>query len=210
MFTSSGAETAAGLEAAEERLRSTESWEAAAESLGPVAGCEAAVENLGPTGRLVTAAAYELDLITAGEAAAQLGSRSSATAGPGAGAGAATSDAAAVVATALDAAATSDAGSIAFERIAPASASSFWMKRAPSTSTALTGLVRPWSMMRLAFGWTHTSVKVRSLVCWLFILSTVACGQKWASGGVRVGPPDLLEGGSDGALGQGRVTVRRV
>ena len=215
MLTSSGARTAAaGSEAAQERLRSAESWEAAAENLGPAAGWGGAAENLGPTGGLETAAAYEVDLTTAGEAAARQGSGSSAavaTAGSGAAAAsAATSDAAAVVATALDAAATSDAGSIAFERIAPASASSFWMKRAPSTSTALTGLVRPWSMMRLAFGWTHTSVKVRSLVCWLFILSTVACGQKWASGGVRVGPPDLLEGGSDGALGQGRVTVRRV
>jgi len=167
MFTSSGARTAAaGLEAAEERLRSTESWEAAAESLGPVAGCEAAVENLGPTGRLVTAAAYELDLITAGEAAAQLGSRSSATAGPGAGAGAATSDAAAVVATALDAAATSDAGSIAFARIASAlaSASSSSMKRTPSASTALTGPVRPQTVTRLALGWAHASVNVRGLV----------------------------------------------
>eukprot|EP00964_Phaeocystis_antarctica_P020653 scaffold11422_cov71-Phaeocystis_antarctica.AAC.4 len=168
MFTSSGAETAAGLEAAEERLRSTESWEAAAESLGPVAGCEAAVENLGPAGRLVTAAAYELDLITAGEAAAQLGSRSSATAGPGAGAGAATSDAAAVVATALDAAATSDAGSIAFERVALASASalasSSSMKRTPSASTALTGPVRPQTVMCLALECAHASANVRGLV----------------------------------------------
>ena len=155
MFTSSGAETAAGLEAAEERLRSTES-------------CEAAVENLGPTGRLVSAAAYELDLITAGEAAAQLGSKSSAPAGSGAGAGAATSDAATVVATALDAAATSDAGSIAFERIALASAlalaSSSSMKRTPSASTALTGPMRPRTVVRLALGWEHASANVRGLV----------------------------------------------
>ena len=169
MFTSSGARTAAaGLEAAEERLRSTESWEAAAESLGPAAGCEAAAENLGPTGRLDTAAAYELDLIMAREAAAQLGSRSSATAGSGAGAGAATSDAAAVVATALDAAATSDAGSIAFERIAlalaPALASSSSMNRTPSAWTALTGPVRPRTVMRLALGWAHASANVRGLV----------------------------------------------
>ena len=125
MFTSSGVRTAArGLEAAAERLRSTGSWEAVAESLARTEGLE-------------TAAAYELDLITAGEAAAQQGSGSSAavaTAGSGASAGAATSDAAAVVAAALDAAATSHAGSIAFERIASASASSFWMKRAPSAS----------------------------------------------------------------------------
>ena len=171
MFTSSGARTAAaGLQAAEARLRSTESWEAAAESLGPVAGCEAAAENLGPTERLVTAAAYELDLITAGQVAAQLGSRSSATAGSGVGTGAATSDAAAtaVVATALDAAATSDAGSIAFERIALASASalasSSSMKRTPSAWTALTGPVRPRTVMRLALEWAHASANVRGLV----------------------------------------------
>ena len=167
MFTSSGARTAAaGLEAAEERLRSTESWEAAAESLGPVAGCEAAAENLGPTGRLETAAAYELDLITAGEAAAQLGSRSSAPAGSGAGAGAATSDAAAtaVVATALDATDTSDAGFIAFERIASALVSSSSMKRTPSAWTALTGPVRPRTVMRLALEWAHASANVRGLV----------------------------------------------
>eukprot|EP00964_Phaeocystis_antarctica_P071387 scaffold43556_cov68-Phaeocystis_antarctica.AAC.3 len=155
--TSSGMRTAAAdLEAAEGRLRSAES-------------CEAAAENLGPTRGLETAAAYELDLITAGEAAAQQGSGSSAavaTAGSGASAGAATSDGAAVVAAALDAAVTSDAGSIAFERIASAlaSASSFWMKNMPSTSTALTGPVRPCIMMRLALGWTHASAKVRSLV----------------------------------------------
>ena len=171
MFTSSGARTAAaGLEAAEERLRSAESWEAAAESLGPAAGCEAAAENLGPTGGLETAAAYELDLITAGEAAAQQGSGSSAavaTAGSGASAGAATSDAAIVAAAALDAAAaTSHAGSIAFERItsALASASSFWTKRTPSASTALTGPVRPGTVVRLALGWAHASAKVRGLV----------------------------------------------
>ena len=64
MFTSSGVRTAAGLKAAEERLWSVESWE---ESLGPAAGCEAATENLGSTGGLETAAAYELDLTTAGE-----------------------------------------------------------------------------------------------------------------------------------------------
>eukprot|EP00964_Phaeocystis_antarctica_P088383 scaffold56230_cov51-Phaeocystis_antarctica.AAC.2 len=120
MFTSSGVRTAArGLEAAAERLRSTGSWEAVAESLARTEGLE-------------TAAAYDLDLITASEAAAQQGSGSSAavaTAGSGA-----TSDAAAVVAAALDAAATSHAGSIAFERIASASASSFWMKRAPLAS----------------------------------------------------------------------------
>ena len=118
MFTSSGVRTAAtGLEATVERLRSAGSWEAAA-------------ENLGPTGGLETAAAYELDLTTAGEAAAQQGSGSSAavaTAGSGASAGAATSDAAAAAVAALDAAATSRAGSIAFERSASAlaSASSF-------------------------------------------------------------------------------------
>jgi hypothetical protein len=142
MFTSSGVRTAAaGLEAAVERLRSAESWEDAAEGLGRTEG-------------LGRAAAYELDLITAGEAVAQQGSRGSgaavATTSP------ATSDAAAVLA------ATSDAGSIAFERIASASASasSFWMKRVPSASTALTGPVRPWSVRCLALGWAHASAKV--------------------------------------------------
>ena len=140
MFTSSGARTAAaGWEAAEGRLRSTESLEAAAESLGP------------------------------GEVAAHEGLESSAavaTAGSGAGAGAANSDAAAVVATALDAAVTSDAGSIAFARIASAlaSASSSSMKRTPSASTALTGPVRPQTVTRLALGWAHASVNVRGLV----------------------------------------------
>ena len=170
MFTSSGVRTAAaGLEA-EGRLRSAESWEAAAENLGPTRSLESAVENLGPTGGLETAAAYELDLITAGEAAAQQGSGSSAavaTAGSGANAGAATSDAAIVAAAALDAAAaTSHAGSIAFEQIASAlvSASSFWTKRTPSASTALTGPVRPRTVMRLALGWAHASANVRGLV----------------------------------------------
>mgnify|MGYP004272360129 CR=1 FL=1 len=159
MFTSSGVRTTAtGLEPAVERLRSAGSWEAAAESLGR-------------TESLATAAAYELDLVTAGGAAAQQGSGSSAavaTADSGASAGAATSDAAATVAAALDAAATSHAGSIALERIASASASasasSFWMKRAPSASTALTRPVRPGSMMRLALGRAHASMKVGSLV----------------------------------------------
>ena len=139
MFTSSGVGTAAaGLEAAVERLRSAESREAAEEGLGRTEGLER----------------YELDLITAGEAVAQQGSRGSgaavATTSP------ATSDAAAVLA------ATSDAGSIAFERIASASASasSFWMKRVPSASTALTGPVRPWSVRCLALGWAHASAKV--------------------------------------------------
>ena len=108
MFTSSGVRTAAaGLEAAVERLRSAESREAAAEGLGRTAGLE-------------TAAAYELDLITAGEAVAQQGSRSGAAVAT---AGLATSDAAAVLAATLDGATTLDAGSIAFERIASASAS---------------------------------------------------------------------------------------
>ena len=74
------------------------------------------------------------------------------------------SDAATVVATALDAAATSDAGSIAFEGIASASASSFSMKRAPSASTALTGPVRPRTTRHLALGWVHASAKVHGLV----------------------------------------------
>ena len=169
MFTSSGVRTAAvGLEAAEGRLRSTESWEAAAESLGPVAGCEAVAENLGG---LETAAAYELDLATAGEAAARQGAGSSAavaTASSGAGAGTATSVAAPVVTAALDATVTLDAGSIAFERISLASAlaldSSFSVKRAPLASAALTGPVRPSTVMRLALGWAHASAKVRSLV----------------------------------------------
>eukprot|EP00964_Phaeocystis_antarctica_P003203 scaffold1708_cov51-Phaeocystis_antarctica.AAC.3 len=152
MFTSSGVRTAAaGLEAAEGRLRSAGGWEAAAENLGPTEGLE-------------TAAAYEMDLTTAGEAAAQQGSGSTkgdatvgaAPAGSGAGAGAATLDAAAVVAAALDAAATSDAGSTAFERIASASAW-FSMKRAPSASTVLTRPVRPWSMTRLVLEWAHAS-----------------------------------------------------
>jgi hypothetical protein len=144
MFTSSGVKTAAaGLEAAVERLRSAESREAAAEGLGRTEGLER----------------YELDLITAGEAVAQQGSRSGAAVAT---AGAATSDAAAVLAATLDGATTSDAGSIAFERIASASASasSFWMKRAPSASTALTGPVRPWSVRCLALGWAHASAKV--------------------------------------------------
>ena len=103
----------------------------------------------------------------AGEAAAKQGSGSRAaiaTAGAGASAGAATSDAAAAVAVALDATASSDAGSITFKRIASASASSFWMKRVPLNSTALTGPVRPWTVMRLAFGWAHASAKARTLV----------------------------------------------
>merc|ERR1740124_1471336 len=151
------------------RLRFTEGWEVAAESLVRAEGLE-------------TAAAYELDLITAGEAAAQQGSGSSAavaTASSGTGACSVTSDAAAVVATALDAtacaatsdaaavvAAASEAGPIAFERVASAlaSASSFWMNRVPSTSTALTGPVRPWTVMRLALGWVHASANVRGLV----------------------------------------------
>jgi hypothetical protein len=143
MLTSSGVRTtAASLEAAVERRLS------AAESLGRTEGLE-------------TAAAYELDLITAGEAVAQQGSRSGAAVAT---AGAATSegDAAAVLAATLDGATTSDAGSIAFERIASASASasSFWMKRAPTASTALTGPVRPWSVRCLALGWAHASAKV--------------------------------------------------
>ena len=132
MFTSSGVGTAVGLEDAEGRLRFAES-------------CAAAVESFGRTEGLETAAAYELDLITAGDLIA------------------AGSDAAAVV-TALDAAATSDAGSIAFEGIASASASSFSMKRAPSASTALTGPVRPRTTRRLALGWAHASANVRGLV----------------------------------------------
>ena len=147
MFTSSGVRTAAaGLEAAVERLRSAESREAAAEGLGRSEGLEIAAAN-------------ELDLITAGEAVAQQGSGASAAVAT---AGAATSDAAAVLAATLDGATTSDAGSIAFERIASASASasSFWMKRAPSASTALTGPVRPWSVRCLALGWAHASAKV--------------------------------------------------
>ena len=159
MFTSSGVRTAAtGLEATAERLRSAGSWEAAA-------------ENLGPTGGLETAAAYELDLATAGEAAARQGAGSSAavaTASSGAGAGTATSVAAPVVTAALDATVTLDAGSIAFERISLASAlaldSSFSVKRAPLASAALTGPVRPSTVMRLALGWAHASAKVRSLV----------------------------------------------
>ena len=65
-----------------------------------------------------------------------------------------------------DATATSDAGSIAFERIASAaaSASSFLMKSMPSASTALTGLVRPRSTRTLALGWAHASAKVRGLL----------------------------------------------
>jgi hypothetical protein len=145
VFTSSGVGTAAaGLEAAVERLRSAESWEAAAEGLGRTEGLE-------------TAAANELDSITAGEAVAA-GSSGAAVAT----AGSATSDAAAVLAATLDGATTSDAGSIAFEWIASASASasSFWMKRAPSASSALTGPVRPWSVRCLALGWAHASAKV--------------------------------------------------
>ena len=168
MFTSSGVKTAAaGLEAAVERLRSAESREAAAEGLGRTEGLETAAayeldltaEGLGRTEGLETAAANELDSITAGEAVAQQGSRSGAAVAT---AGAATSDAAAVLAATLDGATTSDAGSIAFEWIASASASasSFWMKRAPSASTALTGPVRPWSVRCLALGWAHASAKV--------------------------------------------------
>ena len=141
MFTSSGVGTAVGLEDAQGRLRFAGS-------------CGAVAENLGPTEGLETAAAYELDLITAGDLIVA-GSSAAVTT---------TSDAAAVVATALDAAATSDAGSIAFEGIASASASSFSMKRAPSASTALTGPVRPRTTRRLALGWTHASANVRGLV----------------------------------------------
>ena len=171
MFTSSGARTAAaGLEAAEGRLRSADSLDAVEESSGPAADWGGAAEGLGATEGRETAAAYEMDLTTAGEAAARQGSGSSAavaTAGSDAGAGVATSDAAAVVA-ALDAAATSDAGSIAFERIALASASalasSSSMKRTPSAWTALTGPVRPRTVMRLALEWAHASANVRGLV----------------------------------------------
>ena len=116
-----------------------------------------------------TAAAYELDLITAGEAVAQKGSGSGAAVAT---AGAATSDAATVVAAALNAAATSDAGSIAFERIASTSASasvsSFWMKRVPSASTALTGPAC--SVRCLSLGWAHASAKV------------VGCEVRWITG----------------------------
>ena len=65
-----------------------------------------------------------------------------------------------------DATATSDAGSIAFERIASvaASASSFLIKSMPLTSTALTGPVRPRSKRHLALGWAHASAKVRRLM----------------------------------------------
>ena len=169
MFTSSGARTAAaGLEAAEGRLRSADSLDAVEESSGPAADWGGAAEGLGATEGRETAAAYEMDLTTAGEAAARQGSGSSAavtTAGSGTGAGIAASDAAAVVA-ALDAAATSDAGSIAFARIASAlaSASSSSMKRTPSASTALTGPVRPQTVTRLALGRAHASAKVRGLV----------------------------------------------
>jgi hypothetical protein len=153
MLTSSGVRTtAASLEAAVERRLS------AAESLGRTEGLE-------------TAAAYELDLITAGEAVAQQGSGSGAAVAT---ASAATSDAATVVAAALNAAATSDAGSIAFERIASASASasasSFWMKTVPSASTALTGPA--WSVRCLSLGWAHASAKV-----------LVGCEVRWARGG---------------------------
>ena len=165
VFTSSGVGTAAaGLEAAVERLRSAESWEAAAEGLGRTEGLETAAayeldltaEGLGRTEGLETAAANELDSITAGEAVAAGSGAAVATAGS------ATSDAAAVLAATLDGATTSDAGSIAFEWIASASASasSFWMKRAPSASTALTGPVRPWSARCLALGWAHASAVV--------------------------------------------------
>ena len=81
---------------------------------------------------------------------------------------AAAAAAAAVVATTCDAAATSDAGSIAFERIFLASvsalASSSSMKRTPSASTALTGPMRPRTVVRLALGWEHASANVRGLV----------------------------------------------
>eukprot|EP00964_Phaeocystis_antarctica_P028907 scaffold16285_cov55-Phaeocystis_antarctica.AAC.1 len=39
------------------------------------------------------------------------------------------------------------------------------MKRAPSASTALTGPMRPWTVMRLALGWAHASAKVGCEAC---------------------------------------------
>eukprot|EP00964_Phaeocystis_antarctica_P142479 scaffold107746_cov116-Phaeocystis_antarctica.AAC.1 len=127
MFTSSGAWTAAaGLEAAEGRLRSADSLEAAAESLGPAAGCVAAAENLGPTGGLETVAAYELDLITAGEAAAQGSS------GPNA--------------AAVDSAPGAADGSSVFEQTALGSSTAASFERwkvTPSASTTQTGPACP-------------------------------------------------------------------
>ena len=93
----------------------------------------------------------------------QKGSESSTAAGSGVGFGAgATSDDACATS---DATATSETSSSAFEQAsAAASTSLFSMKRMPSALTALTGPVRPWTVMRLAPGWTHASAKVRGLV----------------------------------------------
>jgi hypothetical protein len=133
---------------------------------------------------LEAAAEYVMESAAEEVTTLQEGSESSAAAGLGVGfdasatsdAAGATSDAAgatsdAAGATSNAAGAISEASSSAFERSASAAASaaSFSMKRVPSTSTALTGPVAPGSVRRLAFGWTHASVNLRSLV------TTLAC-----------------------------------
>ena len=124
VLTSSGASTTTGWEAGGERSRP-------AENLGGATGrgLKPAAEGLGRTAGLAAAAAYELRWVARAEEvpALQEGSESSAAAGVGA--------AAAEFSGALVATVTSEASSSAFERAALASASSFWTKKVPSTST---------------------------------------------------------------------------
>ena len=152
VLTSSGASTTAGWEAGGERSRP-------AENLGGATGrgLKPAAEGLGRTAGLAAAAAYELRWVARAEEvpALQEGSESSAAAGVGA--------AAAEFSGALVATVTSEASSSAFERAALASASSFWTKKVPSTSTTLTGPSDPWKRKRLALGWAHASANVKSV-----------------------------------------------
>jgi len=151
VLTSSGAATTAGWEAGGERSRP-------AENLGGAAGrgLKPAAEGLGRTAGLAAAAAYELRWFARTEVPAlQEGSESSAAAGVGA--------AAAEFSGALVATVTSEASSSAFEQAALASASSFWTKKVPPTSTALTGPSDPWKTKRLALGWAHASANVKSV-----------------------------------------------
>ena len=151
VLTSSGASTTAGWEAGGERSRP-------AENLGGATGrgLKPAAEGLGWTAGLAAAAAYELRWVARAEEvpALQEGSESSAAAAVGA--------AAAEFSGALVATVTSEASSSAFERAALASASSFWTKKVPSTSTTLTGPLDPWKTKRLALGLAHASANVKS------------------------------------------------
>jgi len=150
VLTSSGASTTAGWEAGGERSRP-------AENLGGATGrgLKPAAEGLGRTAGLAAAAAYELRWVARAEEvpALQEGSESSAAAAVGA----ATAEFSGALVTV-----TLEASSSAFERAALASASSFWTKKVPSTSTALAGPSDPWKTKRLALGLAHASANVKS------------------------------------------------